>query len=170
MRAHACAVAGKIPFPPPLLKGGPIPCALTPTRIPCREKATVMSANGDAAADSKNTPIRRPLALYGPPYAPRHAGVCGRRVGETAGAQLWHKICPSFRHSVGLSWTKDTYVIRTMGHAEFRWSVSGTRLLAMAPGPVRSEDDMKRVMSLGLVLLWLGLAGCANMTPGNNGP
>jgi osmotically inducible lipoprotein OsmB len=29
----------------------------------------------------------------------------------------------------------------------------------------RDEDDMKRVLALGVVLLWLGVAGCANMTP-----
>jgi hypothetical protein len=54
-----------------------MPSALTRTCIPWREKATAMSANGDAAVDSKNTPKRRPLALYDPPYAPGHAGLCG---------------------------------------------------------------------------------------------
>ena len=30
---------------------------------------------------------------------------------------------------------------------------------------MRSKEDLKRVLSLGLVFLWLGAAGCANMTP-----
>jgi osmotically inducible lipoprotein OsmB len=35
----------------------------------------------------------------------------------------------------------------------------------MVSDPARGDDDMKRVLALGVVFLWLGVVGCANMTP-----
>ena len=68
-------------------------------------------------------------------------------VGETANTQLWHTICPSM--AVALSRMKDAYITRSVGHAGFRRSASGTRSLTLAPDPARSEDNIETCTDSG---------------------